>query len=63
MLPIEKTKLATSRSNYPTQFANMSLDEIVDLTTNVLYFYGIVGLGLNAYFSIDGNTKYAIITS
>ena len=57
----EKIKTATSRSNYHTQFAKMSFDEIVDLTTDVL-FCMIVGLGLNAYFSVDGDTKYVRIT-
>ena len=28
-----------------------------------LIFYDIVGLGLNVYFSVDGDTKYVIITA
>ena len=59
----EKIKTATSRSNYHTQFAKMSFDEIVDLTTDVLFFHDTVGLGLNVYLSVDGDTKYIKITS
>ena len=41
----------------------MSLDEIVDLTTDVYLFYDTLGLGLIVFFPVDGDTKYVIVIS